>query len=116
MSAEIVGSVSWPVFFFGTVVLFGWFALMTAQALAHTWRPWTHCLLYGVLLAVGHRTYEHMLFAGDLISIRGLVVDVVFLVAVMLLAYRVTLVRKMVRQYPWLYEPDGILSWREKRP
>lgn len=115
MSAEIVGSVSWPVFFFGTIVMFGWFAFMTAHGLANTWRPWTHCILYGLLLALGHRTYELMLFAGSLTSVRGFLVDAIYVIGVMLLSYRMTLARKMVRQYPWLYEPSGLFSWREKR-
>ena len=36
------------------------------------------------------------------------------LCAVGLLAWRLTLVGMMVRQYPWLYERSGALSWRTK--
>ncbi|HEV8028621.1 MAG TPA: hypothetical protein VGP50_14400 [Stellaceae bacterium] len=31
-----------------------------------------------------------------------------------LLAYRMTQVRLMLRQYPWLYEAGGPFSWRER--
>jgi hypothetical protein len=31
-----------------------------------------------------------------------------------LLGYRTTRARQMTRQYPWLYERTGLLSWREK--
>jgi branched-chain amino acid transport system ATP-binding protein len=113
MTANLVGSVSWTEFF-GTLVLFAWAAFMSGQAIAQTWRPWWYCLAYGLLLGVGVRLFEHMLFAAPLVSLVGHVIDTLVVTAVMLLAYRVTLVRKMVRQYPWLYEPAGAFSWREK--
>jgi hypothetical protein len=30
------------------------------------------------------------------------------------LAFRLTRVRRMVSQYPWIYERDGLLGWRER--
>jgi hypothetical protein len=30
------------------------------------------------------------------------------------IGYRTTLARQMVRQYPWLYESSGPLSWRSR--
>jgi hypothetical protein len=30
-------------------------------------------------------------------------------------AFRLTLVRLMLRQYPWLYEKAGPLAWRARR-
>ena len=116
MAAELVGSSSWPEFFFGTVLLFGWASSMAAQALGRTWRPWTHCLFYGTLLGVASRLFDTLLFHGTLLSLRGLVVNIAYVLAVMLLAHRRTLSRMMVTQYPWLYEPAGPLAWREKLP
>jgi len=40
--------------------------------------------------------------------------NVIVLVPIASFAYRVTLARKMVAQYPWMYERAGLLSWREK--
>jgi uncharacterized protein DUF6867 len=37
------------------------------------------------------------------------------ILAIALSAHRFTLARKMVAQYPWLYERSGLLNWREKR-
>jgi len=116
MSADLLGAVSWQVFFFSTIVLFGWAGFMTAQALARTWRPWWHCIWYGLLLGVGDRTFEHVLFAGNLISLRGFLVDSAWIIAIMLAKHRLTLARMMVQQYPWLYEATGLFSWREKSP
>ena len=113
MTAQLVGSVSWTEFF-GSFVLFMWAGFMTGQAIAQTWRPWQNCLLYGVLLGIGMRLFAHMLFAAPLVSGLGFVVDAAGITAAMLLAYRITLARKMVRQYPWLYEPAGALSWKDK--
>jgi len=36
--------------------------------------------------------------------------DAVVIAAISLLAYRITLARKMVSQYPWLYERAGLLD------
>ena len=116
MAETLIGSSSWPEFVFGTILLFGWAAYMAAQALARTWRPWYSCFFYGALLGVGSRLFDFMLFVGPLSSLRGLAVNVVYLIAVMLVAHRWTLSRMMVSQYPWLYEPAGPFAWREKRP
>ena len=37
------------------------------------------------------------------------------LIGLALLAYRLTLVHKMVSQYPWLYERAGLFSWKPAR-
>jgi hypothetical protein len=40
--------------------------------------------------------------------------DVIVLTGIALFAHRVTMARKMVTQYPWIYERAGLLSWRRK--
>ena len=97
-----------------TVVLFGAAALATGRALARQWRPVWQTLPYAALLALGDRFLLYALFDGELLSATGYVIGVVILLALAFLAYRVTLVRRMVRQYPWLYEAAGPLSWRER--
>ncbi|MFI4999316.1 MAG: DUF6867 family protein [Reyranellales bacterium] len=113
---ELIGSSSWPEFIFGTVLLFGWASSMSAQALGRTWRSWQHCFFYGALLGVGSRLFDCLLFHGPLLSLRGLIVNVAYILVVMLIAHRRTLSRMMVVQYPWLYEPAGPFAWREKPP
>jgi hypothetical protein len=116
MANELIGSSTWLEFLFGTVLLFGWASYMAAQALGRTWRPWTQCLFYGTLLGVASRLFDFLLFHGSLLSLRGLVVNMAYVLAVMLIAHRRMLSRMMVTQYPWLYEPAGPFAWREKGP
>jgi hypothetical protein len=105
-----------PASFLGlTVLLFGAAALATGRALARNWRtPW-QTLAYALLLAVGDRFLLYALFGGELLSVTGYVVAALLLLVLCLTAYRLTQVRLMVRQYPWLYEKAGPLAWRDRR-
>ena len=114
MSEGVLGAD--PVAFFGlTVLLFGAAAMASGRALARNWRPLWQALPYTLLLAGGDRFLLFALFEGDLVSPTGYGVAWVILLALALLSYRLTQTRLMVRQYPWLYEPAGPLSWRERR-
>ena len=99
-----------------TVALMGFAAFMTGQALANTWKPMWHAVVYAILLGFADRFLTFALFEGELLSLSGYLVDTAVLVAVILLAYRITQVRKMVSQYPWLYERAGLFGWRQKGP
>jgi hypothetical protein len=114
MAYDLVGSVSWPVFIFVTLVLFGWVAVMAATALARMWRPWWQNIVYGLVLGLANRVLEMMLFDGPLLSLQGYIVDTTYIVIVMLLVYRAALTRRMLIQYPWLYERVGPFEWRTK--
>ena len=105
-----------PVFIGMTVGLFGFAAYMTGQALANTWQPAWKVVPYGVLLALGDRFLIFALFEGELLSLTGVVVDAMVLIVMTALAYRVVQVRKMVSQYPWLYESAGPFDWRQRGP
>ena len=48
-------------------------------------------------------------FQGQLLSLTGVIADIVVLTAIGLLAYRLTHIHKMINQYPWLYERQGFL-------
>jgi len=110
---ELLGT-SWPVFLGLTVALFGGASFITGQALAETWRPQWHNVAYAVLLALGDRFLTFALFGGELVAPLGLLVHWLVLVGIALFAFRITRARKMVTQYPWLYERAGPFSWREK--
>jgi hypothetical protein len=97
-----------------TLLLFGSAAAATGRALARHWRPAWQTLPYAALLGLGDRFLLYALFDGELLSASGYVIGALILLALALLAYRVTLARRMVRQYPWLYEPAGPLSWRRR--
>lgn len=106
---------SLSVFIGATIILFGWAAYMTGQALAQTWRPLWHLVPYSLLLAAGNRFLVFALFGGRLLSPLGYVVTVVILLAFSIMAYRATQARKMVNQYPWLYERAGPFAWRDRQ-
>lgn len=102
------------VFFTVTVFVIGFAAYMTGQALAGTWKPAWQVVLYCLLLGLGSRFLIFSLFEGELLSLSGYLIDCAVLVAMGLFAYRLTRARKMVSQYPWIYERVGLLGWREK--
>jgi len=97
-----------------TVILFGGAAFLMGQAIGETWRPWWQNLPYGILLTAGCRFLTYALFGANLLSVSGYLTSLAVLLALALLAWRLARARKMVSQYPWLYERDGPLGWRDK--
>ena len=67
-----------------------------------------------MLLGFADRFLIWGLFRGEPWLLSGYLVDTAYLVGLGLLSYRLTEARKMVMQYPWLYERAGLLSWRAK--
>lgn len=92
--------------------LFGFPALATGQALATTWRSAIWVVAYCLMLGLADRFIVWSLFDGDLSSFGGYLIDGAALVAIGLSAFAVTRARKMVSQYPWLYESKGVFGWR----
>ena len=86
-------------------------AILTGRAVADSWKPAWQVVLACLGLALADRFLIYALFEGELWSPLGLS-DRHFLVLIgdrpRLLA--VTRVRKMVRQYPWLYERTGLFG------
>lgn len=104
-----------PVFIGITVVLLGFAAYMTGQAVANTWKPMWHVPIYCVLLGFADRFLTWGLFQGVGMSVSGYVVDTVVLMIIGLFAFQLNRARKMTTQYPWIYERAGLFSWRERR-
>jgi ABC-type uncharacterized transport system permease subunit len=105
-----------PVFVGVTVILAGFAAFMTGQALATTWKPLWHVLLYCLLLGLADRFLVWALFQGQMLLLSGYLIDTAVIMAVAISAYRLTLARRVTAQYPWLYQRTGPFSWREKKP
>jgi hypothetical protein len=97
-----------------TVVLFGGAAFLTGQALAGAWRPVHVAVVYSLLLGAGNRFLVFALFKGELLSFHGYALDSAVIMAICVLAWRITLAGKMVSQYPWLYERRGPFAWRAR--
>lgn len=96
-----------------TVVLVGFAAYMTGQALARAWRPYRQLVFCVLLLAGASRFLLFALFDGVLASPSGYLIDAAVLLLIGSLAYRMTRARTMVAQYPWLYRRAGPFAWRE---
>lgn len=112
-SHGLLGS-TWGDFIGLTCILFGIGSFMTGRAIAITWRPQIQVLPYASLLAAANRFFSFALFGGDLLSPTGFIIDALVLGAIALFSYRITRAYKMVRQYPWAYERDGLFGWKEK--
>ncbi|MGH7090207.1 MAG: DUF6867 family protein [Stellaceae bacterium] len=99
------------------IAIFAAAAAAAGHALAAHWRaPW-FILPYALLIAAAERFFLYALFSGPLLSVKGYALAAIALTAAAALAYRATQARRMVRQYPWLYEPAGwlSLSWRPRQ-
>ena len=106
-----------PVPFLGlTVILFGLAALATGRGLAEAWRSAWQIVPCALLLAAADRFLHYALFEAPLLSPTGMLVAASLLGLIMSGAYFHARARKMVRQYPWLYEGNGPFGWRARRP
>lgn len=110
---QVLGN-SFAVFIGMTLVLAGGASWLMGQALAATWRPLWQLFVYAALLGLADRFMIFALFEGELLSIGGYLIDTVVLISLALVAFRLNRVRRMVTQYPWLYEQTGPFGWRRK--
>ncbi len=104
--------IDWSVFVGFTLVFGGGAAWMMGQALAANWKPAWMAVVYSVLLGLADRFLVFALFDGELLSLKGFVMDTLSLMLIGLAAWRATRARKMTSQYPWLYERSGFFTWR----
>ena len=111
--ADILGTTV-PVFLVVTGIVIGFAAYMTGQAIANTWRPVWQLVVYVLLLGLVARFLIFALFEGELLSLSGYLASTALLMAIGIFAYRLTRARKMVHQYPWLYERLGLFGWRRR--
>lgn len=98
-----------------TVILFGGAAFLMGQAIADTWRSIWWNVPYGILLAAGNHFIDAALFTRSWTDWVHYLLNLIVLLVISFLAYRLTYVRKMILQYPWIYEQQGLLSYREKK-
>ena len=112
---DLIWEVGLSDFLLVTVFLGGGAAYLTGRAVAVTWRPILNLFVYVLLLACGVRFIHYALFHGTLLSLHFYLVDLIILLALASLGYRVTRTTQMVGQYPWLYERTSRLSWRTRQ-
>jgi hypothetical protein len=102
------------VFLFLTVLVFGGFGVLTGQTLAEGWKPASSAMAYSLLLGVGDRFLAWGLCGEVLLSPYGFVVHTLAIGVITLTAHRIAIARRMVNQYPWLYERSGPFGWRDR--
>ena len=101
--------------FLGMTMLFAIAAVLTGRAMAETWRPPWQVVPTALALAAAERFLLYALFEAKLSSLGGFAAASVLLLAAIAGSYYGARARKMVRQYPWLYEPNGPFGWRAKQ-
>jgi hypothetical protein len=97
---------------FVTLVLGGGCALLAGRAIALTWRSIWIVVAAMIPMGLAVRFVHFALFNETLLAPRTYLVETIILLIIACLSFQRTRARQMVRQYYWLYEPSGPLSWR----
>ena len=97
-----------------TLLVSGPAAFLTGQNQAEAWQPWWKVAFYVVILLIGQRFLAWSLFHAAALHPGSILLNGAILFGIAMAAWRATLARRMVRQYPWLYERTGPFGWREK--
>jgi len=112
----MIQAVTSEIWIFGIifVLLAVYAAYMTGQGAANTWQPFWLMIVYILLLGFGERFLAFALFDDVLLSATGYAIDTGIILAVAAFAFRLNRARRMVSQYPWLYDRAGLFGWRSK--
>ena len=105
---------TWLQILFVTGIIGGGAAWLAGRAIAQTWRPTWHIVVYMLLLGAAVRFVHFALFEATLLSPASYAADTLYLLAVGSLAWRVTRASQMATQYNWLYERTSPLTWRRR--
>ena len=97
-----------------TVVMGGGAAWLAGRAVAATWRPWSHVVLYMLVLSFAVRFLHYALFDGKFLSLHYYLVDYAVCLGAGLLGFRLQRVRQMVTRYGWINERAGLFRWRRR--
>jgi len=90
-------------------------AWQAGRSIALTWRPLSAVIRAMILLGFAVRFLHFALFEEALFVPLAYLFETAFLILTASLAWRFTRAQQMVRQYYWLYEADGPLSWRPRQ-
>jgi hypothetical protein len=85
-----------------TVWLGGGAAWLAGRAIAQTWRPWWHGMLYMFILGAAVRFIHYALFDGALLSASAYGVDTAVAIALAGAGFRTMRAQQMARQYGFL--------------
>lgn len=105
---------SFGVFILVSVILGGGAAFLSGRAIAGTWRPLWHVVVYMLVLGWAVRFMHFALFEGTLLSPHYYLVDTAICLGLGWLGFRIARASQMSTQYGWLYDRSGWLRWRPK--
>ena len=97
---------------FVTLVLGAGCALLAGRAIALTWRSIWIAVIAMVPMGMAVRFVHFALFNETLLQPKTYIVETAILIVVACLSFQRTRASQMVKQYYWLYEPNGPLGWR----
>jgi hypothetical protein len=103
---------SFGVFLLVSVLMGGGAAYLSGRAIAGTWRPLWHVVMYMLVLGGAVRFMHFALFGGTLLSFHYYLVDTLICLGFGWLGFRATRAGQMATQYVWLYARSGWLKWR----
>jgi hypothetical protein len=100
------------IFLLVSVGMGGGAAWLAGRAIASTWRPWWHVVLYMLILGLAVRFMHFALFQARLVAPHYYLVDTAVCLGFGLLGYRLQRVGQMVSRYGWLFRHRGLFGWR----
>ena len=98
-----------------TVLIGGGAAWLAGRAIAQTWRPFWHMVLYMALLGAAVRFVHFALFDGSLLAPASYAADALVLLICGALSWQAARAAQMATQYYWLYERSSPLTWRRRK-
>jgi hypothetical protein len=102
------------IFLFVNVALGGGAASLAGRAIAATWRPWWHVVLFMLLLGLAVRFIHFSVFGSRFVSLHYYLVDAAVCLAFGLLNFRAKRVEQMVTCYRWINRRSGSFGWRSR--
>ena len=111
---SLISEETFGAFLLVTVALAGGSAFMSGRAMARSWDPIWKLAAYMLLLAAACRFIHYALFNGTLLSLHYYLVDLVVILAIAWLGYRMTRAQQMVSQYGFEVSAAGPIGWRAK--
>lgn len=93
-----------------TCVVVGFATYMTGQALARTWKPAWHLVIYIFMLGLADRFLTFGLYDGELFLFSGFLIDTLSLAVIGFFSYYNNRAKAMIKQYPWLYARSGLFG------
>ena len=91
------------------------FATLIDTIIFQQYRFHLNAEIWNLLFGGAARFLIFALFEGELLSLSGYLLDTAALALIGIFAFKLTQARKMVSQYPWLYERAGLFRWRAFR-